>query len=246
MERETSLGRNRPLRIAPAPDVQSGIASVGTALVRGAPAPRPASAQAGGALLAGFVCLACSPPEVQGNRTFYADSAASELQRFERPVPRLHAAQTESLPAFVGVEVLGAIELSRPAEWRLASASQQAGGRYVRYLSPNAYSFAIYDQPHWSRLSWAELLPIFEKKVEAAGSRVAGGAVPVAVHRGQGFAYDIRFEVPAAEAPLLSRSREWLLRADERLVLVQVVRQSATFAKIDEELLQVLSTLRVR
>ena len=68
--------------------------------------------------------------------------------------------------------------------------------------------------------------------------------MPVSTGIGQGRAYTVEREVEAAKRPLLSRSREYLVRGQTRIVLLQIVHQGE-IAEVDDELLRVIDTLEV-
>ena len=69
--------------------------------------------------------------------------------------------------------------------------------------------------------------------------------VTVATWRGQGSAYSIERKVEAAKRPLISRSREIVLRGEHRIVIVQIVHDGEDLSAIDAELARVVGTLEV-
>jgi hypothetical protein len=115
----------------------------------------------------------------------------------------------------------------------------------VQYVSPNAYSFVIYQRPYEPGQPWSELCSSYEAEVKAAGSRIVGKGIPMATSRGQGRAYSIETTLKTSAGPLLSRSREMLVRGERRAVLVQVVHQEESLADDDLELLRAIGTLEV-
>lgn len=190
-------------------------------------------------------CASAQP--ASNNRTFYdwslGDRAASE---FEQPLAALDWPPQQSEPSFVGVEVLqGAVHFSRPSTWLMRNASNRPDAAFVHYVSPNAYSFVIYQRPYAPGQSWSELCTSYEAELTAAGSKVVGRAVPLATSRGQGRAYSIETTVESSAGPVVSRSRELLLRGQRRAVLVQIVHQEASLAEDALELLRAVGTLEV-
>lgn len=181
------------------------------------------------------------------NRTFYDWSLGdSALFAFELPNPRLDWPRDQANADFVGVEVLrGAVRFSRPRDWLVRDASNEPGAAYVHYVSPKAYSFAIYERHARGGEVWADLLPRYEAEIKAAGGSVVGRRVPMATSMGQGRAYSIETKVPSSGGAFVSHSREMLVRGEQRLILIQVVQQEETLASVDHELLRAIGTLEV-
>lgn len=197
------------------------------------------------ALVLGLGCAGAQQPS--NNRTFYdwslGDRAASE---FERSLAGLNWPPQQREPDFVGVEVLqGAVHFSRPSSWLMRNASNRPEAAYVHYVSPNAYSFVIYQRPYTPGQSWSELCASYEAELAAAGSKVLGRDIAVATSRGQGRAYSIETTFKSNAGPVVSRSRELLLRGQRRAVLVQIVHQEGDLAEDGLELLRAVGTLEV-
>jgi hypothetical protein len=183
------------------------------------------------------------------NRTFYdwtvatGDAGAKE---FEERYPPLDLPAQEPSPEYVGVTLLRrGIHLSKPKNWLLRDASNQPGQAYVGYISPNAYSFAIYERPEYAADPWRDMLKRFEDDTQAVGAKITGKRVPIAVGLGQGRAYSVERSVEAAKRPLTSRSREYLVRGNSRVVVVQVVYEGDDLSQVNPELLRVIDTLEV-
>ncbi|MFO7178370.1 MAG: hypothetical protein DIU78_006700 [Pseudomonadota bacterium] len=199
----------------------------------------------------GSVALACggAPESATRNRTFYDWQVATEsgaLQAFERPYPPLDLPEAPPRPGYAGVSVLeGGVRLSRPMNWKLRDAGNVPGQRYVSYISPNAYSFAIYERPDPRGDDWKEVMRRYEDDAQSVGAKVVASQIPVAVAVGQGRAYTIEREVEAAKRPFVSKSREYVIRGENRIVLVQIVYQGETLTQVTDELLRVLETLEV-
>jgi hypothetical protein len=199
-----------------------------------------------GAMLSLAMASGCGGSEATRNRTFYHWSLGEEGRAFERPYPALDWPPGAEQPQFVGVSVLdGAVRFSRPRDWRLRQASDDPDEPYVHYVSPSAYAFAVYRRPDSPTDEWSSIRARFEADVAASSARIVGRAVPMAVARGQGFAYSIEREVDAAQQPLIARSREMLLRDDQLVALVQIVHQEKNFANVDAELLRVVESLHL-
>src|SRR5580692_1335994 len=93
-----------------------------------------------------FGCTANARLGASENRVFYQsdDMPSSGGSIFERPYPPLDAKANKTLPEYAGVAILGGtVHLSRPANWKIRRASLTAGRRYIEYVSPNEYLFAI-------------------------------------------------------------------------------------------------------
>jgi hypothetical protein len=176
----------------------------------------------------------------------------------ERPYPALDLGQTPGGPRWVGVSILrGGVRFSRPSRWAIRDASNDPGHAYVEYVSPRAYSFAIYERSDAPTDRWGDVQARYEADVASVGGRLLGQRIPVATSTNQGRAYTIEREpdgAPEADAappndaaapPFLSRSREILLRGDHRIVLVQIVSQDDGLARISEEISGVLRYLEV-
>jgi hypothetical protein len=183
------------------------------------------------------------------NRTFYdwtvatGDAGAKE---FEERYPPLDLAAQEPNPEYIGVTVLRrGIHLSKPKNWLLRDASNQPGQAYVGYISPNAYSFAIYERPEYVGDPWRDMLKRYEDDSQALGAKITGKRVPVGVGIGQGRAYSVERSVEAAKRPLISHSREYLVRGQSRVVVVQVVYEGDDLSQVNPELLRVIDTLEV-
>jgi hypothetical protein len=197
-----------------------------------------------------LLILACGgpPPSASKNRTFYDWAVATgdgAQQEFELPYPPLDLVEQAPNPAYVGVSVLrGGVRLSKPSNWRMRDAGNVPGQAYLSYISPNAYSFALYERPDSPRDPWRDVMGHYESDAKMLGARIATKRVPVSTGIGQGRAYTVEREVEAAKRPLLSRSREYLVRGQTRIILLQIVHQGE-IAEVDDELLRVIDTLEV-
>lgn len=178
------------------------------------------------------------------NRTFYEwDTSSREILRsFEAPFPALDLA-----PAYRGIAVLGgAVRISRPTDWVLRRAGDDAGRRYVEYLSPKEYLFSIFEWPDRPDVLWRDVLTAYEEADKRAHAEIVFGRIPVATWNGQGRAYLVRRRVPAAKEPYVNTSREFFVRNENRIVLVQIVFQGDSLAPESDELLRVVQTMRLR
>lgn len=189
------------------------------------------------------------PAIAESNRVFYAfDSASAELRdEFERPYPPLHKkkAQPDELD-YQGVAVLnGRVRLSRPSDWVLRSATNEPGRRFISYISPRQCVFAVYEWPDRPDAPWREILARYEDGLKAARAELVERRVPMATWNGQARAYVVRRKVPAAKLPYENTSLELLVRADNRVVLVQIVHQGESLALESDELMRVVQTLEL-
>ncbi len=182
------------------------------------------------------------------NRVFYAyDTASTELQDdFEKLYPPLHKKGQARELDYLGVTVLnGRVHLSRPTDWILRAATNQPGQRFISYVSPRQSVFALYEWPDRPDAPWREVLARYEDALKASHAEILESRIPVATWNGQGRAYVIRRKVPAAKVPYVNTSMEFLLRADNRVVLVQIVHQGESMAPESDEFMRVVQTLEL-
>jgi len=183
------------------------------------------------------------------NRTFYDWAVPTEgagAKEFEERYPPLDLAQADPFPEYIGVTVLRhGIHLSKPKDWILRDANNGAGQASVGYISPNAYSFAIYERPESPSFPWLDIMKRYEDDTSSLGAKISGKRVPLATGIGQGRAYDVTRNVEAAKAPLVSHSREYLVRGATRVVVVQIVYEGDDLSLVNPELLRVVDTLEV-
>jgi hypothetical protein len=189
-----------------------------------------------------------APDTAARNRTFYDWSSAGPGTgaQFEQRYPPLDLAEKQPNPEYIGVSIVrGGVRLSRPKEWMIREASNEPARAYIQYTSPRAYSFGIYERPDSPSDLWLDILTRYEDDVASVGAKAVGRRIPVATWRGQGRAYSIERKVEAAKRPLISRSREIVLRGEHRVVIVQIVHDGEDLSGIDTELARVIGTLEV-
>jgi hypothetical protein len=186
----------------------------------------------GAGLAAG--CGGAATNEATKNRTFYDWSLGDGSQAFERPYPRLNWPERTESPRFIGVSVLqGQVYFSRPGE------------PYIHYVSPNAYSFAIYQRRDPPADTWKDIIDRYTADVESVGAKIVGRLVPMATSNGQGRAFTVERSVEAAKRPLESHSREIVLRSGKMVTLVQIVHQENNLEAVDDELLRAVATIHL-
>jgi hypothetical protein len=184
------------------------------------------------------------------NRTFYdwavATAGPEAAQAFEQRYPRLDLNAAARNPEYQGYTVLlGGVHLSRPKNWMLRDGNNSPGQAFVQYVSPKAYSFALYQRPEAPSELWLDVMKRFEDDTRAAGAKILGQRIPTSAALGQGRAYTIERSVEAPKRPLLSHSREILIRGEHGIVLAQIVYEGDELASVDGELLRVMSTLEI-
>jgi hypothetical protein len=81
--------------------------------------------------------------------------------------------------------------------------------------------------------------------LDETGAKALGKAVPVASFFSQGRAYTVERPVKAPKAHLIAHSREYLMRGDHRIVLVQIVHPRDRIDPIAGELTRFLDTISV-
>lgn len=180
------------------------------------------------------------------NKTFYAyDTAGQDLvDLFERPYPPLDLRAEPPKLEYRGVSVLnGRVHVSRPKEWVLRKASNEPGRRYVQYVSPKEYVFAVYEWPDRPDAPWREVIGRYEDAAKASHAELLERRVPMATWNAQARAYVVRRRVPASKQPFINTSLELLARSERRIVLVQIVHQGEAVQELAGELLRVVETL---
>jgi hypothetical protein len=198
-------------------------------------------------LAAAFALIGCGggvASVAERNRTFYDwDTSSRELlQSFEEPFPPLDLA-----PHYRGVTTLhGNVQISRPVDWVLRRAGDEAGRRYVEYMSPREYLFSIFEWPDRPDALWRDVLRTYEEADKRAHAEIVFGRIPIATWNGQGREYVVKHRVPAPKEPYVNTSREFFVRNENRIVLVQIVHQGDSLAPESDELLRVVETLRLR
>ena len=165
----------------------------------------------------------------------------SAADAVEAPYPALDRPASAGESGWIGVSVLGGgVRLARPHRWRVRDASLDPGRGMIRYISPSAYSFALYERSDAPDDLWRDIEQRYEADVVRAAARIAERAVPMATRSAQGRAYTIERRDPHP-----SRSREYLLRGAHRVVLVQVVTAEPDSARLDRELVPILDSMEV-
>jgi hypothetical protein len=199
--------------------------------------------------LASSACSGSPEPLAFQNQVFYYDadsSSGGDLSAFEQRYPPLDLAQKDPNPAYLGVGIIGgSIHLSRPVDWRIIKASNKPEERYIKYVSPEEYVFAVYEQVDSPSDTWRDVMQRYEDSAASNGAELLGQRVPMSTWNAQGRAYAVRRRVKAAKGPFVTMSNEFLVRDDHRVILVQVVHQGDNLKPLSEELLRVVQTLEV-
>ena len=166
-------------------------------------------------------------------------------KEFEERYPPLDLAPQEPNPEYVGVTLLRrGIHLSKPKNWLLRDASNQPGQAYVGYVSPNAYSFAIYERPEYAGTLAGHAEALRGRRAGRGREDRRQARAGRDGHR-PGARLQRRTQRTAAKRPLTSHSREYLLRGESRVVIVQVVYEGDDLSQVNPELLRVIDTLEV-
>lgn len=184
------------------------------------------------------------------NRTFYLLEAKGEVFRaeYERPLPRLDrgAVPATGTRSGTGVSVLAwHVHLTRPADWVLRDGSAEPGRRFVRYVSPRAFVFGVYEWDGSPDEPWRTALARLEADYKQTRTEVLEARVPIATWDAQGRMFALARSVPGAKGPYRTESREYLLRSRDRFVLVQVVVGASGPEGWASEVASVLETLSV-
>jgi len=193
-------------------------------------------------------CGGGPPPQALENRTFYQydDLIATGGNASERPYPPLDQKARPGLPEYMGVSILGAtVHLSRQVNWKIRRLSTTPERRFIEYVSPNAYVFAIYERNDSAIDPWRDVLQRYEEDMKTSGAELVGGRVPVATWNAQGREYVVRRKIKGQKGPYTNLSREVLLRSEHRVDLVEIVHQGETLAGVSDEMLRVMETLEL-
>ena len=185
----------------------------------------------------------------QGNRVFYAyETVGADLgTEFERAYPPLDLQAGQGRPQYKGVEVLnGKLRISRPVDWVIRSASNRPGSRFVQYLSPREYVVGVYERQELSNALWSDVIARYEKSLQDNKAEIVHQGVPIATWNGQGREYLVRRRVPGAKGSYLNISREFLVRGEHRILLVQIVHPPSGIELVTGELERVMTTLELR
>jgi hypothetical protein len=188
------------------------------------------------------------PDSATKNRVFYDWAAASGdgADQYEKHWPPLDLAESPTNMEFMGVTIVrGGVHLSRPKGWMIREASNEPGHAFIQYVSPRAFSFAIYERVDAPTDLWRDVLNRYEDDVAAVGAKISGKRVPMATLLGQGRSFTVERKVDAAKRPFISHSREFIVRGDHRLVLVQIVNSGEDLSAVDAEIMRAVSTLEV-
>jgi hypothetical protein len=204
------------------------------------------------AALAAFTLGGCGggspPPVAQVTGTFYnfddVGLGSSASKALEEPYPPLNRKETPPSPEYIGVSILGgSVRLSRPKNWQIRRASLVPEHRFIEYISPNEYVFAIYERNDSPSDPWLGVLARYEEDAKKEGAEIIGQRVPVATWNAQGREYVVKRKIKAQKSPFVNFSREVLIRNDHRIDLVQIVYQGETLKPVGDDLLRVLETL---
>jgi len=196
--------------------------------------------------LAATGCASGPVPMAFDNRVFYehdAPSLGNLAEILERPFDAL---DSDAGRPFDGVEILGGVaRFSRPRDWVIRRGSARSHERFIEYVSPRQVVVSVYERLESPGEPWHVVLGRYETETEHQGGEILGKSVPVATFDGQARAYDVRRGIPAGTQPFVNFSREYLVRSDDRIVLVQIVRPREDFGEAEPELLTMMQSLRV-
>lgn len=203
----------------------------------------PAALVLGALSLTALGCSSAPEPVAFQNRVFYQyDEFAGEISPFERRYPPLDRAEEPPNPQYIGVCVLeGAACFPRPRNWIVRRASLSPEKRFIEYVSPAEYIFAIYERIESPRDPWRVVMDRYEEDQKELGAEIIGSRVPIATANSQGRAYVVRRRIRGAKSPFENVAHEFLARSDMRIALVQIVHQTPNIEPVAGELLPVVN-----
>lgn len=184
-----------------------------------------------------------SPTAPQEDVVYYLHERGVIDRRYswERYYPPLDRDETPRLPRRVGVAIFdGDVRLSRPIDWYLATADYTPERRFISYQSPRQFVFNIYERTDPVDATWDEVLKRYEEDIEAKGSVIVAGRIPVASANAQGRSYLIQTNLEAKPEPFGTLAHEIVLRTEDRIMLVQIVHGE----RIDDALFEMTEALR--
>jgi hypothetical protein len=196
-------------------------------------------------VLAGIGGCASAPP-VENHTFFQSDEPTTAgPNAFEVPFAALDLPAAAGGSPYVGVTILGgAVRLSRPASWHVRRASSAPGRKFVEYVSPHEYLFAVYERPDSAGASWTDIEGAYEAET-AKHVEWLGKGIPIAGWDTQGREYVLRRKVKGQRAAYENTSREFLFRGRHSVATVALVHQGLSDAAIEPELLRTIQTLSV-
>ena len=213
----------------------------------GTPYPRPFSAVCA-ALAAAALLAGCggSPTAPDKDKVFYLHGGGKldKNGSWETYFQPLDLDATERTPRVVGVGVLnGDVRLGRPIDWYVRAGDLTPMHRLISYQSPRQFLFSIFERIDSPEDTWTDVERRYEADVAAEGSTILAGRMPVGTANTQGRAYILRTRVPA-RPEYQAYAHEVLLRADHRLMLVQVIHAEGLEA-IEDEVAAVIKSITV-
>ena len=189
---------------------------------------------------------ACGVPKGAETHTFFQNDEDLAVGRVELPFPPLDRPAEATRGAYIGVAVFGgAVRFSRPATWRIRRASTVKEHRYVEYVSPNEYLFAIYARSDDPGTSWTQVLLQYEGDAKTRAVEFVGKDIPTAGYDTQGREYVLKRKIKGQRAPYENTSREFIFRGKHAFALVELVHQGQSDASIEAEVLRVVESFSV-
>jgi hypothetical protein len=182
------------------------------------------------------------------NRTFFQTDEQLTHGSVEMPYPPLDLPAQTGAPGsgYMGVSILGgSVRFSRPVSWQIRRGSSAQGRRFIEYISPHEYVFAVYERDDAKGSAWSDVLHQYEADATKANVEWVGKAVPIAGYDTQGREYILRRKVKGQRAPYVNTSREFLFRGEHGFASVELVHQGQSDAAIEGEILRTVATLSV-
>ncbi|MBN2194445.1 MAG: hypothetical protein JW751_16630 [Polyangiaceae bacterium] len=195
-----------------------------------------------------FGCKSIPVPEAFENRVFYeyGDISAQQLAEYERPYPPLDHDQEPPSVSFIGVQVLGGtVRFSRPTSWVIRNASNEPAKRFIEYVSPSQLVFTISEQVESPEEPWSFILDRYQAAAEKAGAKIESEPFPNATWNAQARGFRVRRYVRAPKAPFETACLEYIVRSDNRVLLVQIVHQDQTVKPVQDEVMRAFTSMQV-
>ena len=200
-----------------------------------------------GALLAlGLVSCQPEPPTVARDNHVFYDKDALNDGCCNGDEPEIRVPEFDRTGE-LGVQIVrGGARLVRPQDWTIQSYSNEPTKAFISYVSGRQFTVTIFERVEAADEPWSVVLDRYLKEVESDGAKVLWGPAPRSVYWGQARAFRVRREVETSFSPMPGITDEYLVRGQDRFILVQASHRAEPTSAASQEILQVINSIRVR